>query len=261
MKPGVSSPSRRAFTMVEIALCLAIIGFALVAIIGVLPAGLNVQRENREDTIITQDASYLMDAIRSGSRGPDELTNQVVNLKNYWTVFDTSGAFWVPTVSDVDEYTPDTSIATSYTAPDNSLPLTNSSYVVGLLGRPKLQSVGTDLVRSNHVVVLMRAITGAATEKYPQKNNSVLDLGLNYRLVVEVHNVPVINSGSRYHRDLRANLHEVRLKYAWPVFLPSQRIGNGRQTFRSQASGQLLPIDVNGHPLYFFNPAAYRQAP
>jgi len=43
-----ASPLRNqsAFTLVEIALSIAIIGFALVAIIGVLPAGLNVQREN-----------------------------------------------------------------------------------------------------------------------------------------------------------------------------------------------------------------------
>src|SRR6266513_839727 len=56
------------FTMVEIALCLAIIGFALVAIIGILPSGMNVQKDNREETIIRQDAMYLMEAIRSGSR-------------------------------------------------------------------------------------------------------------------------------------------------------------------------------------------------
>ena len=39
------------FTMVEIAICLAIIGIALVAIIGVLPIGINVQRDNREETL------------------------------------------------------------------------------------------------------------------------------------------------------------------------------------------------------------------
>ena len=38
-----------AFTMIEIAICLAIIGIALVAIIGVLPLGMNVQRDNREE--------------------------------------------------------------------------------------------------------------------------------------------------------------------------------------------------------------------
>ena len=44
------------FTMIEVALSLAIVAFALVAIMGVMPAGLNVQRENREETIISQDA-------------------------------------------------------------------------------------------------------------------------------------------------------------------------------------------------------------
>src|SRR5690348_14533076 len=56
------------FTMVEIALSLGIIAFALVAIIGVMPSGMKVQRENREDTIVNQDASYLLEAIRSGSK-------------------------------------------------------------------------------------------------------------------------------------------------------------------------------------------------
>ena len=54
--------------MIEIALCLAIIGFALVAIIGVLPTGLNVQKDNREETIINQDAAVWMDAVRTAPR-------------------------------------------------------------------------------------------------------------------------------------------------------------------------------------------------
>src|SRR6187551_56969 len=71
-----------AFTLVEIALSLAIIGFALVAIIGVLPFGLNVQKENREETIIVQEATYLLDAIRNGARGLDDLTNYVESITN-----------------------------------------------------------------------------------------------------------------------------------------------------------------------------------
>src|SRR6266516_2625531 len=43
------------FTMVEIAIAVAVIAFALVAIIGILPAGLQVQKENREDTLMAQD--------------------------------------------------------------------------------------------------------------------------------------------------------------------------------------------------------------
>ena len=42
-------PREAAFTMVEIALSLAVIGFALVAVIGILPIGMNVQKENRQE--------------------------------------------------------------------------------------------------------------------------------------------------------------------------------------------------------------------
>ena len=68
---------RSGFTMIEIALCLAIIGFALVAIIGILPAGMQVQKDNREDTIINQDAGYWMEAIRNGSQDLFDLPNFV----------------------------------------------------------------------------------------------------------------------------------------------------------------------------------------
>ncbi|HLH55957.1 MAG TPA: type II secretion system protein, partial [Verrucomicrobiae bacterium] len=61
----------RAFTMIEIAISLAIIGFAMVAIIGILPLGMNAQRDNRQETIINQDASIFMDAVRNGERGLD----------------------------------------------------------------------------------------------------------------------------------------------------------------------------------------------
>ena len=66
-----------AFTMIEIAISLAVIGFALVAIIGILPTGMQVQKDNRQETIINQDATYLIEAIRGGARGLDDLTNYV----------------------------------------------------------------------------------------------------------------------------------------------------------------------------------------
>jgi len=251
-----------AFTMVEIALCLAIIGFALVAIIGSLPAGLNVQKENREDTIITQDASYFMDAIRSGTRGLDELTNNVISITNSWTVFDTTFDPWTPGISGVDGYTRTRSTVTSALVGNDAFPLTNGFNIICLLSKPKLESAGGSFVRSNHVVALVRAITGAASEKFPQTNASVLDLGLNYRMVAEVHNLRLEDAGSDYSQELRANLHEVRLKFSWPLF-PGNRFGNGRQTFRTLVGGQLLgqraPLQINGQPVFYFNSAAYEQ--
>jgi len=74
-----------AFTMIEIAIAIAVIAFALVAIIGVLPAGMQVQKENKEETLIAQDGTYFMQAIRNGTEGMMEsnkveriLTNGVV---------------------------------------------------------------------------------------------------------------------------------------------------------------------------------------
>ncbi len=65
----------RAFTMVEIAFSLAIVAFALVAIMGVLPTGMNVQKDNKDDTLINNDGSFWLETLRSGSRGMDDLTN------------------------------------------------------------------------------------------------------------------------------------------------------------------------------------------
>src|ERR1700683_5220600 len=80
------------FTMIEIAIAIGVIGFALVAIIGILPAGLDVQKDNREDTLISQDAPYFLDAIRNGAplfaglpnanaHGLDFLTNYVQSIR------------------------------------------------------------------------------------------------------------------------------------------------------------------------------------
>src|SRR5438093_12376277 len=66
-----------AFTMVEIAISLGVIAIALVAILGVLPTGVRVQRDNREDTILNQEGVFWVEAIRSGSKGLDDLTNYV----------------------------------------------------------------------------------------------------------------------------------------------------------------------------------------
>lgn len=64
--------------MIELALCIAIIGFALVAIMGVMPTGARTQKDNREETIIDQDARYLMQAIRNGTvHGPNQLVGLV----------------------------------------------------------------------------------------------------------------------------------------------------------------------------------------
>ena len=110
--------------MIEIALCLAIIGFALVAIIGVLPLGMNAQRDNREATVINQDATVLLEAVRSAARGADYLTNNVYAITNYWAFYNTNGTVTLaPTATLTTQLsltTPSTRITASPTARTSS---------------------------------------------------------------------------------------------------------------------------------------------
>ena len=256
--------SSSAFTMVEIALALAIIGFALVAIIGVLPFGLNVQRQNREETIITQESGYFMDALRNGRRGLEELTNRVISITNYWTRWNTNTFPWTSMEVNTDGYTFTNSDVTSATVSPNEHRLTNGFRIVGLLGRRKFEPLTLPVgnVRSNHVVALFRSIAGAATEKSPQQDPNVLGLGFNYRMLAEVHDVPnpaqVSGVALGQAQSLQTNLHEVRLKFSWPLF-PGNRLGNERLTFRSMSGGQLQTTNdpFSGHPVFFFNPTVF----
>ncbi len=80
------------FTMAEIAIALGVIAFALIAIIGILPTGLQTQRDNREETIVNQDARLLIEAIKSGGR---DVTS---DLGSYVVSTDGTPVSGIPTV-------------------------------------------------------------------------------------------------------------------------------------------------------------------
>jgi type II secretory pathway pseudopilin PulG len=262
-----SSRAAAAFTMVEIALSLAIIGFALVAIIGVLPIGMNVQRENREETIINQDAAVFMDAIRSGARGLDDLTHAVLGITNYVTRFD------VDTTGNITNMVGPPFRAYAYTyanwsidgviqPPDNEI--VNGYRIVGLLSTPKYIFDANGFY-SNYVVAHVRAISGLAVEKFPQNNDTVLEDAFSYRLITENLEIPVLpdystNSTNSVSRELTHNLRELRLLFRWPL-LASGKLGNGRQIFRTMVGGPLLRTNDNNLTLYFFQPQTYVKAP
>ena len=44
------------FSIAEVMLAIGVVAFGLVAVLGVLPVGLTVQKDNREETIIRYDA-------------------------------------------------------------------------------------------------------------------------------------------------------------------------------------------------------------
>jgi type II secretory pathway pseudopilin PulG len=214
------SARRRGFTLVEVALCIGIIGFALVAIIGILPAGLRVQQENREDTLINQDAQYLIEAIRSGagSAAANVLTNFVDSI-------DTGGVLY------------------SNAAGPN--PFYTGREIVGLMSRPTTNDVR------------LRNISGTASDLSPAV--VAKDFAFRYLVQVRVKPIerqvtvigpPPTNAPTLV---LVTNHHELVMDFRWPL-LPNGGTGAGRKTFRTQIAGTLQ----ESPPVYwFFNPQSF----
>jgi type II secretory pathway pseudopilin PulG len=249
MKPVIPTHARRstqaAFTLVEIVLALGIVAFAMVAIIGVLPSGIKVQKENREETIINQDGMFLLEAIRSGSRGIDDLTNYVESITvRYGTL---------------NPVTYTNSVTTAANR------LTNGQQIVGLLSTPKIERLANGSLRQNSVSARIRAMNGVAGEKGRLND----DLAFRYVLVSEVmpfsHRPPTFVPGSlqefAFSTNLYNNLYDVRLTLRWPLF---QRgavwdTGRARKSFRTLINGELKPLSpiVPFNALYFFQPNVF----
>ena len=282
--------------MIEIALCLAIIGFALVAIIGVLPTGLNVQKDNREETIINQDAVAWMNSLRNGARGYDDLTNYVISITNFWTrydvVFNPASSTYTTNVApgggpDFDGYSGTGSRVTSVLTVPATYALTNGASIIGLLSTPKYFPPPpppgfSGSFQSNYVTAYVRALSGNAVEKAPQANQTILDGAFTYKLIAENIAHLSVDPGSfdlspaatnsmtaqqfaerlaRAHalQIQQTNSHEMRLTFRWPL-LPNGNIGNSRVTFRAFTGGWLIPTNdfyVPSQPLFFLQPSTY----
>ena len=242
----------------EIAISLAIIGIALVAIIGVLPIGMNVQQDNRQQTVVGQDASVFMDAIRNAALGLDDLTNYVYSINNAWTKYAADGTVLV---ASNNLYTYSTfSIGTGY-YPEQGFPpgipsgspITNGANIIGLMSTPEYTDVNGNPIPtlfntigySNHIVVSVHSISGLAVEKPPQDNSLMQQDTFGYRiycvnapLATDTNNYSITNFLSPYQKQLFYNLHDLRLTFLWPL-LPNGNLGSGRQTFRTLVAGQL----------------------
>ena len=268
--PKHNRSGQSAFTMVEIAICLAIIGLALVAIIGVLPIGMNVQRDNREETIINQDATVLMESIRGGVQAGGDLTNYIYAITNYVTKFS-------PEMQVLNAYVDGYSYHGSLLAGvPSTFGITNNLRIIGLLSTPEY--LNTSLVPtnnlysggfSNHVVAYVHAMSGPAVEKPPQDNPILISDSFTYRVLAV--NAPVATDTNllalplneqAYTRQLNANLHELRLTFAWPV-RPNGKIGQSGpcpQTQRTLIAGSIFATNAQQR-LYFYQPQSFTAAP
>jgi len=219
-----------AFTMIEVAICLAIIGIALVGIIGVLPRGMNTQRDNRQQTVVTQDANVLMELIGKGSHGPDDLTNYVYAITNYfyWVNGGSSGAG----SNGYSYYNATTSGSAPSPNPYAMLPINSGSNIVSLLSTPEYTDFNgapiPSLVAggiSNHVVAYVRAMSGLAAEKPPQDNATMQGDTFSYRILcinapIATDLPPLWESGTTYNQGDRA-YYVINYKFSqWTAATP-----------------------------------------
>jgi len=243
----------------------------------VLPLGMNTQRDVREETVINQDATVLLDLIRSGARNADYLTNYVYAVTNYWTVYNPDGT--------VNQHGTNgfTYATASFNGTVNAYySLTNGANIIGQISVPEFtDGNGKPLAYifnfnnqnyanyvSNHVVAYIRAISGLASDRPPQDNPLLIGDSFAYRLfcvnapmAVDTNtfvsaSVPasfIPSPRSSFATQLEGNQRELRLTFLWPQ-LPNGNYGNGRQTFRATVAGQLVPQTNNIPALYFYQP-------
>lgn len=257
-----------AFTMVEIALCLGIIAIALVAIIGVMPTGLKVQKDNREDTIINQDGTLLLNAIRNGARGLDYLTNFVDVI----TITSVS-----PSAVTVTNYVYGNRNVSGL-GPVISRNMTNGAMIIGLLSRPKYQFLNPpDGPITNHVTARIRAISGSAVDKSQVVVNNEFAFG--YEVTSEIvplspyppstfntnrltpAEIAVRTNLALIARNQAANFYELRLTLQGPVVRKGDRaeVFGTPRTFRTLINGFPLITNVAGADLFFFQPSTFAQ--
>jgi hypothetical protein len=205
--------------MVEIAISLAVVAFALVAILGVLPTGLRVQRDNREETIVNADGAYLLEALRTGNDRLGLLSNSV-----YFVRLNFKNGTWrnIP----------------------NDPPGVAGQTLLGLLGTPK----STANQGVSNVVAWVRALNSPAIGLDPNAR----DVAFRYQLVAEIQpflgfppgitNRLGTNELARV-TALQEHLYEVRLTMGWPLYndvvtAPNNaRVGSRRRTFRALLAG------------------------
>jgi hypothetical protein len=201
--------------MVEIAISLGVIAIALVAIIGVMPTGLRVQQENREDTLLNQDAMLWLEALRSGRpstnrvdpaagrgfdwpTGIDYLTNHVLAVA-VTNVVDGAllylNPYLLPTPKARDAFPLFGRVRTGYGPVQRLANLTNGLHIIGLLGRPKLEVRTDGSVITNYVAALVRGISGPAS----QRGSVGQELSFTYLLTCEV--VPFGGFGGNLPRE------------------------------------------------------------
>ncbi|HYE30454.1 MAG TPA: hypothetical protein VEH27_03425 [Methylomirabilota bacterium] len=251
--------SDHGFTMVEVALAMGVVVIAMVAILGILPAGMETQKENRDTSLVGDDAAIFMNAIRTGARGMDYLTNHVEEVFLVQKQVDRTGRL----VSQLKKV----SIGTRFRSGEEVV----GSLMAPAIRRPILPySQPSPYFRTN-VQAIVRSINRSTVDRRDANDPNIF----RYRLTTELNPAqPLPNPYDSKASDTNianlhtnemlfaansvANLHELRLTIEWPVYQVNNewRVGRNRKTYRTLLNGNVT--NIAGY--YFFEPNSYTNA-
>lgn len=250
------------FTLLEIAVSLAVIGFAIVAVIGVLPTGLNIQKDTREKTTILQDASYFMEAIRHGAsevntnRVAYESTQLVDSIPKMWRVYE---GLPPEVLEQGKDYRTDADVIQLMSEPSRVLPQGRFLYSVALV----------------------RALSGSASEKGGRAFDSriafsyflrsdILSVTNSIPISTHITTEPIVLGPAEF--DLRStewnristNLSEMRFAVMWPPVPDAYEVGEtyrNKLRFRTMVSGavgKIERLDANGNRITTIQPRRFQ---
>ena len=240
--------TQRGFTMVEIALCLAVVGFAMVVIMGVIPLGGLVQKENRETVLCQMDGNYLLQAISEGAQGYDDLGLYVDEILFYSRpnaeprkIENNAGGVEWGTREIIGLLSaPEFLLTRSNVWVPNSL---NNMEVFGVSN--------TNLICK----IKMRSMNGSAADKNMDNRDfamsylaevKVLPLTTNYHNMYQVDSNSGIREGMLKDRSLNQSAWQVSVILNWPVVpagTDEYKAGPNQQVFRTIISGTMNTVE------------------
>lgn len=253
-QPPFNRSKERAFTMVEIVLSLAIIAVALVAIIGVLPIGLNVQSDNKEESIISADAAIWTQFLSTGAQGgqyfePDATTKKIFYISEVRLDENvrTRNAASPILFADIIKSTTTKYITT----------FDGASNLLGVLSLPKYPTNWFELqdgapYTNWNVYADVRALNGNMADL-----GGDMDFAFKYRMTPELVPLQAVgpatildtNSG-RALPNLAPNVYELRLLFQWPLLPGPGGDYRGQTNFAKSMTFRTI---VGGHDNWVTN--------
>ena len=223
-QPAVAGRGEPGFTLVEVAIAIGVIGFALVAIIGILPTGLEVQRDNRTETIVNQDGTFWLEAIRNGSRGLDELPRYVDRIEITNSL---------------------TGMVRTYST------FASGAEIIGLLTTQAA-------ITNEEARAYVWAVSGSAAEKEPNAANR--ELSFKYRMTIHIEQgtnfaVPFSALSTNFvpmYADPLETLYHLRLTFAYPLAADDRKATTRRQSYHAMVNRNVETRVVGGISYYFF---------